>query len=390
MRFHHVSSKQTKITQKTTYRATIFLIAGVFAVTAIGGALMSRKITSADSFDDQIAAQQKTADSAGDKLAQALASAGSYDVAVKNLQSQQNDLEAQIGASNAKINNLNAQIAATQQQIRDASVALAKTSATIYAKQQSSGTLDILMNSRSVSDYVDALSQQDALKNQMTSSIKNIGELKEQLQKKKNQSSDLLKQQQVKHNQIAENQSQQQQLLNQANGDASAQQATISAAKSKIAELQKEQAAKLAEANSRYRGASVGGSTDYPFANVPGFRPDGCLLKAFPFGGGTCARQCASYVEWEVYVKTGTRATASGNAKQWWNTWSNIRSSTPRVNSAVVWGIGGFGHIAWVEEVKSSDDIVISQYNADYKGSFSRVEVNPHKYMSDLKGYLYF
>ena len=171
MRFHHVSSKQTKITQRTTYRATIFLIAGVFAITAIGGALMSRKMTSADSFDDQIAAQQKTADSANDKLAQALASAGSYDAAVKNLQGQQDGLQAQINASNAKIANLNAQIAATQQQIRDTSVALAKTTAAIYAKQQSSGTLDILMNSRSVSDYVHALSQQDALKNQMTGSI---------------------------------------------------------------------------------------------------------------------------------------------------------------------------------------------------------------------------
>lgn len=362
MRYHHVSGQTKTVKKQTiTYRATIFAIAGVFALTAVFGATNLPKTISADSYDNQISALQQQNASAQNQISQLALQAGSLQDAISALQSQQNDLQNQINSTQAKINDLNSQIAQTEQQIKDQSATLARTLATIYNKQQSSSTLDILMNSNSVSDYVDAMSQQNSMKNQMTTSIGKINDLKSQLQSKKNQAAGLLKDQQSQKADIVNNQAQQQKLMDETKGQESSYQNLVKQNNDQIAKLVAERAA-LDNKNHSTTIASSQCGGGYPFCTAA---PDSSQSKG-GFISSNNARECVNYVQWRIFEITGKNE-RHGDA----GSWSDVANlSGPVVNSVAIMDRGSgalsYGHVAWVEEIgsgKHPGEVRVSQYN---------------------------
>jgi surface antigen len=118
---------------------------------------------------------------------------------------------------------------------------------------------------------------------------------------------------------------------------------------------------------------SVNG-TQYPYANAAW--PNN---EADPWG--MYKRQCVSYTAWAV--------SASGRHMPYWggkgtaNKWpGNARAagipvdSSPRVGDVAIRTSGSFGHAMYVNGVNSNGTINVSQYNANWKGTYSTATVS--------------
>jgi surface antigen len=85
-------------------------------------------------------------------------------------------------------------------------------------------------------------------------------------------------------------------------------------------------------------------------------------------------RNCTSYVAWRS-ARMGLEVPGLGNGGQWANnSWRHRELSTgttPRIGSFAVFTTGGYGHVAYVEDV-SGDEVLISEYNFVADGVHSR------------------
>jgi surface antigen len=92
-------------------------------------------------------------------------------------------------------------------------------------------------------------------------------------------------------------------------------------------------------------------------------------------------RECVSYTAWKVYQRFGHMPYwgGVGNANQWPG---NARAagiptgSEPRKHAVAVSMAGTWGHVMWVEEVYSGNQIKISEYNAGFSGEYSERVIN--------------
>ena len=84
-----------------------------------------------------------------------------------------------------------------------------------------------------------------------------------------------------------------------------------------------------------------------------------CYSSINPFTQAGYDGQCTWFAWGRAYEKLGINLKFEGNAGTWWgvNKANNYFSygSTPRANSLAVWSGGGFGHVAFVEEVSGSN-----------------------------------
>ena len=84
-----------------------------------------------------------------------------------------------------------------------------------------------------------------------------------------------------------------------------------------------------------------------------------CYSSSNPFTKAGWDGQCTWFAWGRAYEKLGINLQFSGNAGTWWgvnkaNNYFNY-GSTPRANSLAVWSGGGYGHVAFVEEVSGSN-----------------------------------
>ena len=363
--------------------AAPFAVAAVFAVAFVGNIITSN-MAMADSYDDQINALKLQNGSLQNNADAARNSSISRQEQIDQLQGQVNLMQGQINDSNEKIAELNAKIAETEKQIKTQGAALSGSLQNIYYSSQSNSTLNILMNSNSISDYVDAQSRQTNMQQQMQKTIDNITAMKKSIEMQKAQIQSRLEDQKDQQNQISTSQAQIAVLKAEDDAAYNANIAKIGSNNNSINNLTKQQAAQR-NADNQY--ANQGGDDDYPFANAPGFYPAGCISVNLTYGGNyssnSCARQCVSYVQWRI-LKLG-QTPQKGDAGTW-----SVNGTTPRANSVAIWGGGTWGHVAWVESVNGDGTINIAQYNASFNGKFSRKTVNPRGYLGlSFLGYQY-
>lgn len=387
MKFHHISdgknitkNNRQKITArgKSLSRKHVslapFAVLAVFVVATITSPVfLGNNFARADSYDDQISSLNSQNDSLKSQVSQLALQAGSIQAAITALQNQQAQIQTQIDASNAKIADLNAKIATDDQQIKDQSQALVTTLQNIYYDSQSNSTLNILMNSNSISDYVDAQARQDGIQSNLQKSIDNINKLKKQLADQKAQVQAILNSQVSQKQTLAASQAEQQSLENANAAQQAEFNSKVAANNISIANLQTQQKQAFAKSKAQY-----GGSGDYPFGS-PAIGWNGynnCDSKMFSFGSQTCAGQCVSYVQWEQYVHYG-KTNTYGDAQNW-----PVYGHTPEENSVAIWSGGKYGHVAWVDSVNSDGTINISQYNAGLDGRFSTEQSVPSSYGS--------
>ena len=120
--------------------------------------------------------------------------------------------------------------------------------------------------------------------------------------------------------------------------------------------------------------------------------------NSYPGGneGDSLAGNCTWYAygrAWEILGERPNGLNNLGNAETWYqNVTAYDKGSTPEAGAIVCWSGGGYGHVAFVEEVYSDSSILISESNAySYYPSdlyWREWTINPYTYMDRLGGSL--
>jgi surface antigen/regulator of replication initiation timing len=369
-------------------RGLIFASALIMAVAT---PIQMSQNAAADKYDDQIAALQAQIDSANAQVSNLKSQANTYATAAAGLQAQVTAIQDQIAISTAKYNQLTQQIADTEQKIKDNQDALGQTLADLYVDGNVS-PIEMLASSKNISDYLDKQELQSSIRDQLTSTIKEIQDLKDQLVKKQSDAKATLVNQQASHDALAAAQQQQQDLYNQTQGQEAAYQSLIAANQSKQKDLAAQQLAAMAATINSTGGAKVlksGVAGGYPWnsGNCPmsGFYSTGGVDGNGSDGYGYGCRQCASYAAWRMAKETGFYPVNWGNAI---NFPSRGRAAgyavdgTPSAGSMAVMSTSQagtpYGHVAWVDAVEDNGKIIVSQYNYYYNGwgNYTQMELS--------------
>lgn len=351
--------------------AAPFAVAAVFAITTVG-AMFTPMIAHADTYDEQINALSSQNGTLQNGADVAKSSSTSRQGQIDQLQGQINQLQSQINDSKGKIAELNAKIADTEKQIKTQGAALSGSLQNIYYSSQSNSTLNILMNSNSISDYVDAQSRQTSMQQQMQKTIDSITAMKKSIEMQKAQIQSRLEDQKAQQNQISTSQAQIAVLKAQDDATYNANLAKINSNNSSISSLKEQQRrANLAAANRPGGGQAVPGDPGkggYPsyLANAP----QDLLVDPW----GLYNRECVSYAAWKVQSTYGYMPYVGGrgNAREWPSTLAGRypMGSTPKAHSVAIFNIGSYGHAAWVESVNSDGTYNLSEYNFITQGGY--------------------
>lgn len=384
MGIHHNRKQKQSKTKRLPHLG--LMLAVLAFVVASGVQLIEPTAASARDYDAEIKALQNQINDYNQRASDLNAQANTLQGKIAELQNQQASIQAQIDLGNAERARLNQQIKESEAKIKSQAKALSENLKDQYYSSQTS-SLDVLMNSNSVSDYVDRQTRQSAISDGISKSVDQIQETKAQLQKQKKQVEVVIKQQNAQKRDLAASQAEQQQLLDETQGQEAKFQELTAQTNAQIEQLKKEQAEEIARrlaANFKAgTGPACGGG--YP-AFLCNYAKD---AKVDPWG--MYSRECVSYAAFKVASTYGWPSywTRGGNnAKNWLSKAKNYgipTGSTPRAGSVAVMTSGYYGHVAWVEEV-NGNRITISQYNADMQGTYSRVTTSA----SSFDGYIYF
>jgi surface antigen len=97
-------------------------------------------------------------------------------------------------------------------------------------------------------------------------------------------------------------------------------------------------------------------------------------LDALVDSWGFYNRESVSYAAWKVYVFHGRSLAGWGNANQWpaaARAAGLLVDNKPRAGDVAIREVGYYGHVMYVESVNNDGTINVSQYNADWNGTFS-------------------
>ena len=210
---------KTKATahRKWSLRIGMLGAVAVFA-TATVAQMFQPAIVEARDFDAEIKNLQKQVDSYNAQASEKNAQANTLQGKIDELKAQQRAIQAQINLSSAKRESLEQQIADSAAKLKDQAQALRQNLQDQYYSGNTT-SLDILLNSDSVSDYVDRQTRQSAITDGIKKTVSQVRELKTKQESDKKQVENVIKQQQSQKDQLKDNQAQQQELLNQARGD---------------------------------------------------------------------------------------------------------------------------------------------------------------------------
>ncbi|MCX6812039.1 MAG: CHAP domain-containing protein [Candidatus Berkelbacteria bacterium] len=330
----------------------------------------------------QAAANQKAAEAAQMKQQIAV-----VDNQINETQSALSTTVGQISTTQSNIDNLTTQIAAEEKNLADEKDKMNKVITSWYM-DGSSGFLEAMISSSSISALIERQQYYDSIKTQINSSITKINSLKDQLsaqktdQQKKMADLQSLQQQQTAYKTSVEYQkSVKTNLLSMTLSQQQTYLAQVAKLQSDISQIS---AAIYAERQkSHYNESLIYGSTSYPFGDID--EPD-------PWSFLT--RECTSYAAWYWNVKLGKRWTNTqpgrGSARYWpeiARTLGYSVSSTPRVGAIVSWygplySGDQWGHVAIVEAVNGDGTIDVSEYNWTKYSYDYRKNVNPGNYGS--------
>jgi surface antigen/regulator of replication initiation timing len=303
-----------------------------------------------------------------------LQEAGSLEAAIANLRAQINELQAKINANQAKMVALKVEIAEAEVEIAKQRELLGDNIRAMYLEGDIS-TIEMLASSNDLSEYLDKEQYRTTVQDKVKTTLDRINELKAQLEAQKLEIEKILADQRAIQKQLDAQRAEQAQLLALNTSQRNALNNQIQSNSGKIAELRRQQAA----ANARLFGGrgtyNVPDTTGYPWAGYNPF-PNS---SADPWG--MYKRQCVSYTAWKVW-KSGRHMPywgGHGNANQWDD---NARAAgiptdgSPRVGDVAVSNSGYYGHVMYVEAVYGDGTIYVSQYNANWRGTYSEARVS--------------
>lgn len=351
----------TKTTTTNSFKRAILAIiaAFVFAIYPAASAM-------ATSLDAQIQALQNEVAGYEAEAGRLRAEANTLQNALAALGAQQAALQAQIEQKELELERLKAQIIETEERILNQEAALARNLKSMYIESDTS-LLEQVFSSKSIGDYIDKAEYRNKIRDSIQKAIKEIRQLKVDLEKQKADVEKVLADQKAMRDQLAAQEAEKNTLLAQTQGQEAAYQAIVGQKNSEIENLREQQRA----ANSRFiagSGPACGGGYPGIYCNAP--------MDSIVDKWGMYNRECVSYTAFKV-EQSGRYMPywgGRGNANQWDD---NARAAgipvdgNPRAGDVAVWNIGYYGHVMYVESVNSDGTINISQYNADWNGTYS-------------------
>lgn len=335
---------------------------------AVATPIQMGSIAKADQYDEQIAALQAEVDQY-QAVARSLAGqADTYQRELNRLSNEKAQIQAQIDLSQAKYDKLVSEIKETEIKIAANKQALGETIANLYVDQGIS-PLEMLASSKNIGDFVDKQSYREAIRDKLGRTIDEIKSLKKKLESDKKDVEAVLADQKNQREALAAKEAEQAYLVAQTRGEEAAYQ-NMAASKNK--DIQSLRAAQIA-ANSRFWGSAGSGPAcggGYPgqWCNIP--------MDTAVDDWGMYNRECVSYTAFKV-AASGRHMPywgGVGNANQWDD---NARAAgipvdgSPRAGDVAVSNAGYYGHVMYVESVNGNGTINISQYNADWRGTYS-------------------
>ncbi|MCG5106017.1 hypothetical protein MBO12_03230, partial [Candidatus Saccharibacteria bacterium] len=177
--------KQTLLQKKSIrgkrVRLAVLSLAVVFAVVSVTSVLGAGHSAQARDFNAEIRALQNQINDYRKHSSELAAKSGSLQVKISQLENDQAQIQAQIDLLSAKRAQLEQQIAQAEAKIKRQAQSLSKNLRDQYYSSKTT-SLDILMNSRSVSDYVDRQTRQKTVSDNISKSVKEIKATKADLQ----------------------------------------------------------------------------------------------------------------------------------------------------------------------------------------------------------------
>lgn len=311
---------------------------------------------------------------------------------IDNLQATIDGLTKLINDNQAARDKLTGSIASLDGQIAGQRQILKDSVRQMYIQGDMS-TVEMLATSKNLSDYVDKEQYTLLAQTKVKKGMDKINNLENEQKKQKKQADQLIADNQKMQSQVSAQKDQVNQLLsqNQAQQDSASQ--DIASNNAQISDLEKKQAAENASMLASLSVPSGGGGgasvtvqstpsnildvdgTQYPWANAP-------WPNDIPDPWGMDERQCVSYTAWAVSA-SGRHMPywgGSGNAKQWpadAEAAGIAVDSNPRAGDVAISTAGTYGHAMYVNSVNSDGTLNISQYNADWTGTYSTARINP-------------
>lgn len=368
------------------------LVFGTLMVSGMVVPYFSGHVARADKYDDQINAIKLQIADYDNRRNDLRAQADNLQNKIADLQLQQQQIQAQIDLTTAERNSLQQKIAELEAKIKRQATALSESLKTQYLNGEMSA-LDILMNSHSISDYVDRQTQQKVVSDNIKKSVDSIKSMKIDLEKKKKRTEVLLASQQDQKAALGASRQEQQTLLDQTKGQDAAYQALTKQSNDRIAQLKQQQAAEIAarmraKGGNRLKtaaGTACGGGYPDRWCHAP----KDSMVDSY----GMYSRECVSYAAFKVASTYGWPSywTRGGNdAKNWLGRargYGIPTGSTPKPGAVAVMRNGTYGHVAWVESVNSDGTFNYSDYNSDNRGNYA-MHYNASPGLFD--GYIYF
>lgn len=321
---------------------------------------------SADNFDDQINALQQQVSGYQAQAGQLRAQADNLQAQIGAIDAQKQAIEAQISANEVKKEQLNEKIQETSDKIAQQKDGLGNNLRSMYV-ENSISPLEMVASSKSISDFIDKQEYRNKIRDAIQESLKEIKDLQAQLTKQRQDVENVLANQKALQSSLADQESQKNQLLAETQGQEAAYQQLTSEKNSKISDLRAQQRA----ANARFIGSAGSGPAcggGYPgiYCNAP---MDTVVDNWLMYN-----RECVSYAAWKTNQVHGYNPTGWGNANQWPGAARSAGLSVdgnPHAGDIAVWNVGYYGHVMYVESVNGNGTINVSQYNADWNGTFS-------------------
>lgn len=378
-----VKQKLQKMKNKVTFTQKFVLVAlaAVFVVGSIGSPFVL-----ADEFDEQINQLRAENQQKEKKHSTLQTRAISFEQKIGELRKQIGGLEKQISVDRAKSEELRARIAKAEKELKKQRELLAENLRAMYLEGDIS-TIEMLASSKDISEFVDKEQYRNSVKDKIASTMQQIDALKRELKTKRERLDKTIADLQKRQDSLDEQRAEVARLLSMNTAQRNKLESEINSNNSEISRLRAEQAAANAALFGGGGGYTVGPDTSGYLGWVISNYGNVHFPNSIPDSWGMYLRQCVSYTAWRV-ANDGKYMPywgGHGNANQWDD---NARAdgipvnNTPKRGAIGVSNAGYYGHVVYVESVNSNGTINISQYNADWSGTYSvAYNVNPGKFV---------
>ncbi|MEX0881735.1 MAG: CHAP domain-containing protein [Candidatus Saccharimonadales bacterium] len=367
----------TRPKKNKTIRLRTLATALVLAIVVTGASIISG-VAGADRFDEQIDQLQNQNSTYQSRVDELTAEAASYQDAVNKLEAQINELQQAIVANQRASAQLEKEIKAKEAEIEHQRDVLGQSIKAMYLEGQIS-TVEILAASRDLSDFVNKQVARNAVQNKIKTLVDEIQQLKIELEQKQRELQARIRDQKLQQADLNAAQNEQARLLNYTEDQKSAFNNKISSNQSRITELRRQQAIENA-ALFGYGYIKTERCNIYPtrWCNAP--------MDSIVDTWGMYNRECVSWTAYRVALSGrympywGGR----GNANEWDD---NARAAgipvdgNPKAGDVAISNRGYYGHSAYVEAVYDDGTILVSQFNANWQGTYSLARVNTSNFV---------